>query len=368
MTIDNKILNVELSSDDYSQPNILLGSDPGLFDTVNKVYPKLWKAYKTMKSLDWDENEFDYSSCNKDFKTCTKDVYDIMIKTLAFQWEADTIAAKSFAPIMANFITSSECWAAEQRISDNEVVHAATYSEIVRSSFDNPREVLSEILSVKESLERLGTVSRVFGDAYKTSHMYALKRVENDQETYDKAFLAVAAAYIMERIQFMSSFAITFAICDTGLFMPIGKAVQKIAQDELEVHANYRRTILEYEMKTDRGMAAYENNKEIIKQMIDEAIETESTWNKYIFSDGRSLVGVNEDMVTQWSLFCSKEVYQFFKVESARKLPRSNPLKYMEHWLNISKTQSSPQEEQNGQYKVGVMRRDDSDEEFEVDF
>lgn len=366
MEINEKIFNTSLK--DYSNPNILLGETPGLFDTVNKIYPKLWKSYKAMKSLDWDENEFDYSSCNKEFKTCPKEVYDIMIKTLAFQWEADTIAAKSLVNIMSNFITSSEAWAAEQRISDNEIVHAATYSEIVRSSFDNPREVLSEVLAVKESLERLGTVTKVFSDSYTTSHKYALGLVENNQDTYNKAFLCVAAAYIMERIQFMSSFAITFAICDTGLFMPIGKAVQKIAQDELEVHVNYRKALLEYEMKTERGMIAYESNKDIIKAMIDEAIENEINWSKYIFSEGRSLVGMNEDMLIQWSLFCSREVYSFFKVESHHTLPRTNPLKFLEHWLNISKTQASPQEEQNGQYKVGVMRRDDSDEEFEVDF
>jgi len=40
----------------------------------------------------------------------------------------------------------------------------------------------------------------------------------------------------------------------------------------------------------------------------------------------------------------------------------------MENWLDISKTQASPQEQDNAQYKVSIMRRDDGDEEFDIGF
>jgi hypothetical protein len=39
-----------------------------------------------------------------------------------------------------------------------------------------------------------------------------------------------------------------------------------------------------------------------------------------------------------------------------------------ENWLNISKSQPSPQEEAIGAYRVNVMKRDDQDEEFDLDF
>ena len=362
-----EIFNV--NKNDYQQPNIILGKQPlGLFDTVNKQFPKLWEIYKTQRSLDWDENEFDYSSCNKDFKTCSKDVYDIMIKTLAFQWEADSIAATSIISILAPFVTSSEAWAGWQRISDNEVVHAATYSEIVRSSFDDPNDVIDEVLSVRESLTRLTAVSQVFKEAYDASHQYALGMIENNQETYNKAFMLIVATFIMERIQFMSSFAVTFSICDTGLFIPIGKAVQKIAQDELEVHVQYAKAVLEYEMKTERGQIAFEQCKDQIQQLADDVLDSELEFDDYLFTEGRTLVGMNVDVLKHWSMFCAKDVFHFFKLQSKHTLPRNNPLRFMDKWLDISKTQASPQEEANGQYKVGIMRRTDDDEEFDTDF
>lgn len=365
--MDSKIFNE--SKTDYGTPNIFLGEQSnGLFDTVNKQYPDLWRLYKTMKSLDWDENEFDYSSCNVQFKTCPKPIYNMMIKTLAWQWEADSIASRSIAPVVANFLTSSEAWAGWQRISDNETIHAATYSEIVRMSFDDPSEVISEILKVRESLQRLETVSKVFSDAYDYSHKYALGLIGNTQETYNAAFMFTVALLALERLQFMSSFAVTFAVCDTGLFQPIGKAVQKIAQDEFEVHSEWDKAVLKYELQTERGKIALTQCKDLIKQLLDEVVESELKWVTYLFSEGDELVGVSESLLKEWMLFCAKDVYSFLKIESSHKLPRSNPLKFMNHWLDISKTQPSPQEEDIAQYKMGTVRRDDEGTTFEVDF
>lgn len=354
---------------DYEKPLLFLGEKPGLFDTVNRHYPKIWELYKAQKSLDWDENEFDYSSCNADFKQCSKSTYEMMIKTLAWQWEADSVASRAIAPVLAPFITSSELWAAWQRISDNEVIHAATYSEIVRNSFDDPSQVLDEILRVEEAHARLERVAKAFNEGFEASHKYALGQIENNQDTYNKLFMMVIALFCMERIQFMASFAVTFAICDTGLFQPIGKAIQKIAQDELEIHVELDRVVLANELSTERGRTAYRQCKDDIMALINEVVESEIEWIDYLFSEGRELVGMTADRLSAWTLFCAKDVYYTLGIADAPyDFPENNPLKFMEKWLNISKTQASPQEQDIAAYKVGVMRRTDEDVIFDDDF
>lgn len=354
---------------DYAKPLLLLGERPGLFDTVNRHYPEIWKLYKAQKSLDWDENEFDYSSCNADFKTCSRSTYDMMIKTLAWQWEADSIASRAIAPVLAPFITASELWAAWQRVSDNEVVHAATYSEIVRNSFDDPAVILDEILRVQQAHQRLECVAQAFAAGYEASHRYALGQLPNDQSTYNTVFMTVVALFCMERIQFLASFAVTFAICDTGLFQPIGKAIQKIAQDELEIHAELDRAVLLNELQTDRGRAALAQSRGAIEKMLEEVIDSELAWIDYLFSEGRELVGMNAERLSAWTLYCARDVYQTLGIATARyALPSANPLKFMEKWLNISSTQASPQEQDIAAYKVGVMRRTDRGLVFDDDF
>lgn len=367
--INNNVFNIDKT--DYQAPQLLMGAQqPGLFDTVNKQFPEIWKIYKSQKALDWDENEFDYSSCNAEFKQCSKATYDMMIKTLAWQWEADSVASRAIAPVLAPFITSSELWAAWQRVSDNEVIHAATYSEIVRNSFDDPRDILDEILKVEEAMGRLTRVANVFSEGFEVSHQYAIGQVPRTQETYNKVFKMIAALLLLERVQFMASFAVTFAICDTGMFQPIGKAVQKIAQDELEIHVALDKAVLKHEMQHGEfGKVAFSQCKGDIKAMIDQVVESELEWVDFLFSEGRELVGMNPDVLKRWVLFCAKDVYYFFGMESDHDLPKNNPLKFMEKWLDISKTQPSPQEQDNAQYKVGIMRRTDEDENFEdIDF
>lgn len=365
--LDSKIFNV--SKTDYQKPSLLLGSqDMGLFDTVNKLYPEIWERYKSVKSLDWDENEFDYSSCNADFKKVPKHTADKMIKTLAWQWEADSIAAKSVYAILAPFISSPELNAALQQVSANENVHAATYSEIVRMSFDNPREVLDEVLSIQESFRRLEVVGSVFSEAYTRSHEYALGLKGNNQDTYNKAFMMFCALIALEGIQFMSSFAVTFSIVETGVFLPIGKAVQKIAQDELEEHVALDRAVILNELKTERGKVAYNECKDKIGLMINEVIESEFKQTDYLYSDGHEEVGMNADLSKKWTLWCAKPIYELFNIEPKYELPKSNPLKFMNKWLDISATQASPQEQDNGQYRVNVTRRTDEGTSFDVDF
>ncbi len=354
---------------DYEKPLLLLGQRPGLFDTVHRHYPAIWALYKAQKSLDWDENEFDYSSCNADFKSCSRATCDMMIKTLAWQWEADSVASRAIAPVLAPFITSSELWAAWQRISDNEVVHAATYSEIVRNSFDDPGVILDEILRVQEAHDRLDEVARAFAAGYDASHRYAIGLLPNDQDTYNTVFMTIVALLCMERIQFMASFAVTFAICDTGLFQPIGKAIQKIAQDELEIHVELDRAVLRHEMDTERGRTAFTQCRERIERMIAEVVDSELRWIDYLFSEGRELVGMNAERLAAWTLYCARDVYQLFGLSTDRyTLPEHNPLRFMEKWLDISGTQASPQEQDIAAYKVGVMRRNDENRVFDVDF
>jgi len=363
----NHIFNADKT--DYENPSIFLGQDKGLLDTINKKFPTVWKLYKSMKSLDWDENEFDYKKCEVEFATCPRNIYDMMIKTLAWQWEADSAAAQSIAPIIAMYSPATEVWVAWQRISDNESIHALTYSEIVRNSFVDPDKAMATVLEEKKALERLSTVAHIMGNAKIVGHKIGLGMIDKDSdEAYDAVFMFVAALLILERIQFMASFSITFAICDLGYFNPIGKAVQKIAQDELEVHVAMDKEVLRHEMSTARGAAAFERCRPLIQKTIDEVLFGEYGWTDYMFSDGRELPGMNAQKVKDWVGFNALDVYSFFGLTPPavpKTLPNQLPLKFMERWLNIGKMQPSPQEEDVAMYRLGIMQRDDEDANFD---
>ena len=138
--------NKDKTVDDYVLEPPFFSGEFGLMDTVNRKYPKLRSLFKKLKSLDWSEDEFQFLKCNEDFKKANngskldKDLADLMIDTLAWQWEADSVAANAPIVTVALMQPCSEIWEAESEISKNEIIHANSYSEIVRLSFDDPRD------------------------------------------------------------------------------------------------------------------------------------------------------------------------------------------------------------------------------------
>ena len=359
------VYNTEKTAGAYGEKPLFLGTSPGLFDTINKVYPELWKFYKEMKALDWSEDEFDYTQCNMDFKTCDPSVAEKMKKTLVYQWEQDSVACRAIGPVIASFVTNSEAWAMYQRISDNETIHAATYSEIVRMSFDDPAKVLTEILEIKESIARMEAVARVFDDALLASHQYPLGLVPNDQELFNRVYLFIVALFIMERIQFMASFAVTFTICASGLFQPIGQAIKKICQDEYEVHVQAGKAVLNILHATEQGRIAREQTRATVETLFGEVIESEFKFVDYLFEDEKPLVGTNAEFLKKWVLFCGKDVVNFLGIDHTYgKLPKDNPMPHLEKWIDMNKLQAAPMEQDHGMYKVGVVIDDSENGDF----
>lgn len=346
---------------DYDVPNLLLGERMGLIDSVNRHFPKIWDLYKKLKFLDWDENEFDFTLCNAEFKSCSRSEYDMMIKTLAWQWEADSVVGRKVAPIVSAFVTSSELLVAWYRVSDNETLHSLTYSEIVRNSFDDPSVIFNEVLAISESFERLETLTEVFDTAETLACRYRLGEIENTQELYEAALAFVVALLGLERIQFMASFAVTFALADSGLFVPIGKAVQKICQDEFEIHVEIDRFVLEHEFSTKKGEIARENKLPYFKAILDEIVLSEINWVDYLFSDDRELVGVTPELLKDWVYWCAKDAYDILRIEPEFEVPNKNPLPFMDDWIT-NDHQPSPQEERPTAYMLGGVKDTIGDE------
>jgi ribonucleotide reductase beta subunit family protein with ferritin-like domain len=240
-------------------------------------------------------------------------------------------------------------------------VHALTYSEIVKNSFDDPSAVLQDVLKVKEAFQRVELISNIFDEALITGCKLNLGLIKKDQDAYDKIFMFVVAMYCLEAVQFMSSFAITFAMAESQQFVPVANAVQKIALDEYDVHRKWDKEVLDIELSTGEGITAFNRNRGKILAVIAEVIKSEMAWNKYTFSEGREHPGLNEEVLNKVVLYYAKDVYEFFRFSPKDiefSLPAKNPLLFMSDWLDIGSVQTSPQEQKSGNYVLGMVERD----------
>lgn len=235
-------------------------------------------------------------------------------------------------------------------------LHSATYSEILRNSFDNYDTIIAEVLSIKENLSRLEVVSNILDETYIKSHQYALGMIPNDQDLYNTIYLFCIAMLGLERIQFIQGFTNVFAIvAQSKMFIPIGEAVQKICKDEFENHVRGVKTILEIESRTVRGQIARKSQEEKIKWIISEICNAEKTNAEFIFSEGRELVGLDYELSCKSIDYNSQDVYDFLKLELPFERIKKNPVSFMDKYVNMDSFQGSPQEARKSQYLLGAV-------------
>lgn len=359
--ISDVIFNANKS--DYEATPLFLGEKMGLNDTVNVPYPQLQQLYAELQVKDWKHNEFDFTPCRKDFDTCAPNVYKAMFNTIASQWEADSIAAHKLVPLVAPFVSSTTLWDLYQRIGDNEGIHARTYSEMLRTCFVNPNAVIKEILAIQESMYRFKEVAGIFKETYDMGLKLQTGEVtRDDPAAYDAIFMFVCAMYCMERIQFMSSFAITFGMAEANMFVQFAKAVQKICADENEVHAPFGQAILDIELGTERGLMAFTRLRPRIEKIVMEVIASEFHFTDVTITPETELPGITNDVIKGWVIHCAKPVFKDFGMRMPKEYEEyaaMPPLKYMGDWMKLDKIQPSPMEERHGGYLIGGIISDE---------
>lgn len=357
--LDRHVFNADKK--DYHLPELFIGSqESGLLDTIHRAFPELFTKYEELKGMDWKHNEYNFASCIEQFKTCSPSIYRMMIRTLAWQWEGDSTAGRALSDILLPMCTATETRVGYTRIADNENLHALTYSEIVRGSFEDPSVILDEVTAVRESHGRMAVVAGIFSEARRQSLIWQLTGVRTE-ELENALFMMLAAVYMLERVQFMASFAVTFGICSLGLFEPIGSAVQLIARDEWTNHVPFGEEVLKCLLQTKWGAEAFHRCRSKLITAHVELLLNENAWVDYIHSDGDELPGVPATKLKQFSLFCGYGSTELFSITSeveeqlGTKLPTVLPLSYMADWIDINEKQASPQEQDNNQYLFGTV-------------
>lgn len=246
-------------------------------------------------------------------------------------------------------------------------LHALTYSEIIRQCIPNPQEAISEAMDNNDILIRSTKVVEVFDNLEKIGAMYTLGLVDKeDTKVRNAILLGVIALYCLERIEFMSSFAATFSLGEQGVFQGICKLVQKIASDE-QVHYMAGEDVINI-MKRTGWLVDMHLIKDQIQDLVDSVVLQELTWNTYLFSEGRSIVGLNKGLLDEWVLYNAQDTYNILGLNNPHTVITENPLPWMENWLDLNKSQNANQEASNNNYTLNTVIDDVGDDELDFDF
>ncbi len=341
--------------------NLILGQPPAFLDSINRKHPKLFSLYKYQKQDDWQEDDVNLKQAVLDFRSCPVDVSGAMLDNLLYQWELDSVAANSMTFLLAPFITDSDFKLSVTKNGEVELLHALTYSEIIRVAVDNPLSVMAKAFEWDGIQARSKTILRLLDELKVAGMRYVLGELQNNQALYNLAFKGLFTFYCLERIQFMASFSQTFALVETGNFQPIGELVKKIMKDEFKYHCRTMEYAIKHEMTTKRGGIAYMEVREELEAILAEVVQREYDWNKVMF-EKYQIPNMTLAQANKGVEFHAQEVYNTLYIEPPFERQDKNPLKFMDKYMTLDFFQNANQEADHSNYSLNSYIRDLEDD------
>lgn len=336
---------------------LFLGDDLGILDTINVQYPKLEELYQLQLSQLWNEFEIDLTQDRMDMLNVPTGTRDLMVQTIMFQTAADSIAAGSIIESLGKYITNTECLNMATIWSFYEVIHARTYAHIIKQTFTEPNKMIEEIYSNLEVMNRLTVIRSAFDE------IAELPLDATELQKKCSILKTITALFGLEAISFLSSFAVTFAITETGVFQGIGQLVKLICRDEV-LHTRMASELVSILSKDPEWDEAFKLTVSDRTKILDDVVNQELDWASALFVGDRKVIGLNKQLLQDYTVYMAKPIYTFMGLPFTLNMttPKQNPLPYMESYIDSSKMQAAPQEIQLTGYNVGTISDDNLDD------
>lgn len=325
---------------------LFLGEDLGFVDTINQPYPQLEELYDKQMSFIWNPTEVDLTQDRQDMLTAPFSTTDLMVETILWQSLADSVASRAIGSVLTKYISNSSLQDWYNAVIAFETIHSKTYLHIIKQCFTDPNEVLKRGYANLEIVKR----SNILIDSF--NNLAQLSEDSTEQEKRKLILFCVVAMYLLEQINFMASFAVTFGIAERSLFQGISQNVTLIARDEM-LHAKGGATVLS--ILKQQWPETFEELKPIFSSMLLSVVQDEHAWADHAFSNGRQCVGINAKRIKEYVDWVAQPVAKTLGIKPLTNL-YENPLPYMDSYTDTSTIQSAAQEIQLTAYLVNSVK------------
>ena len=335
------------------------------------------KLTEKQLSFFWRPEEIDVSKDKIDFGKLLPNEKHIFISNLQYQILLDSVQGRSpniaFLPIVS--LPELENWIETWAFS--ETIHSRSYTHIIRAIVNEPGAVFDEIMKTEEIIQRATSVSKHYDKLIKHTQAYLLNG-EGEHKIDGKIisinmyslkrllYLTLMSVNILEAIRFYVSFACSFAFAERKVMEGNAKIIKLIARDEaLHLTGTQHMLNLMRDGKDDPDMQAIaiECEAEVI-QMFKDAANQEKEWAEYLFRDG-SMIGLNAQILKQYLEYITNIRMSALNMQPIFE-QTTNPLPWLNHWLDSDNVQVAPQETEITSYLVSAIDNtiDSEDEDF----
>lgn len=353
---------------DTKTNKLFLGEALGLSDLINVKYPKLEELALLQRSQFWVETEVSMEQDKKQWPTLSKVHQDITLLNLSWQTMTDSLISRAPEACIKPLVSRPELESMLRQWSYFEDLHSRAYANIIREMLPDPATFIDTVTKNEHAYARIANSVEILDELHEVGQYFLAVRDNRGQNVYPddeydkvttecqealaKTFYAV---YGLEAMQFYASFACTFALAEQDVLPGVAKNLQLIAKDEA-IHTVMSSEILKL-MYEEFDPEVMERAKASAPQLLRETLESEVEWAKFIFSEGRSIVGLNAELLTDYLYYVGYRAFKAIGIEWPSDLPviTRHPIPWIENWLDTAAQQVAPQEMQITNYRVGQL-------------
>ena len=333
------------------------------YDTMK--YPIFDKLTQQQLGYFWRPEEVSLQKDRNDYQELRPEQKDIFTSNLKYQTMLDSVQGRGPCLAFLPFCSLPELEGCIVTWDFIETIHSRSYTYIIKNLYSQPSDVFDTIIEDEKIKNRAASVTKTYDDLIKMGYQWTLTPDKVDlYELKKKLYLAMVSVNILEGLRFYVSFACSFAFGELKLLEGSAKIISFIARDESQHLAVSQRIINNYrDIERDKIMdKVIKDTEKEVYAMYDEAVQQEKRWATYLFSKG-SMIGLSEKLLHQFVEYMANRRMKAIGLTPAYE-QKSNPLPWIDHWLNSKGTQNAPQETEIESYVVGGIKQDVEKDSF----
>ena len=333
------------------------------YDTMK--YPIFDKLNQQQLGYFWRPEEVSLQKDRNDYLDLRDEQKFIFTSNLKYQTMLDSVQGRGPCLAFLPFVSLPEVEGCIVTWDFMETIHSRSYTYIIKNLYSQPGDVFDTIIEDEKIKNRAASVTKTYDDLIKMGYQWTLTPDKVDlYELKKKLYLAMVSVNILEGLRFYVSFACSFAFGELKKLEGSAKIISFIARDESQHLAMSQRIInnwKDYENDKDFTKIIKETEKEVYK-MYDDAVQEEKRWATYLFSKG-SMIGLSEKLLHQFVEYTANRRMRGIQLTPAYD-QKTNPLPWVDHWLNSRSTQNAPQETEIESYVIGGIKQDVKKDQF----
>tara|TARA_E500000331_G_scaffold339874_1_gene370591 strand:+ start:1027 stop:2130 length:1104 start_codon:yes stop_codon:yes gene_type:complete len=359
-TVFNKDKNL-----DATKQQMFFGPDLAVqrYDTMK--YPIFDKLTQQQLGYFWRPEEVSLQKDRNDFQELPEQQRFIFTSNLKYQTMLDSVQGRGPCMAFLPFVSLPELEGAIVTWDFMETIHSRSYTYIIKNLYPNPADVFDTIIQDEKIEKRANAVTEQYDNLINMGYQWAIDNKKVDMyELKKNLYKTMVTVNILEGLRFYVSFACSFAFGELKLLEGSAKIISFIARDESQ-HLAMSQTIINnwHDRNDDRDMIKIrkECEKEVY-QMYDDALQQEKRWATYLFSKG-SMIGLSEKLLHQFVEYMANRRMRGIGLNAVYE-QKTNPLPWIDHWLNSRSLQNAPQETEIESYVIGGIKQDVKKDQF----